>query len=108
CPANSCRSFRDLREEKIHRTLLSGRKTPRHLTLPENGPRRGIGQEGVAQRAWQITIGARRGSSRPCVVIADRLVQIGWDFEAGIADANELPIPRFSREAMPLKLEWRG
>src|SRR5207247_724002 len=38
----------------------------------------------------------------PCVVIVDRLVQIGWDFEAGIADANELPIPRFSREAMPL------
>ena len=44
----------------------------------------------------------------PCGALVDLLIQISWDFEAGIADSNELPIPGFSREAMPLKLERRG
>ncbi len=44
----------------------------------------------------------------PCGALVDLLIQISWDFEAGIADANELPIPGFSREAMPLKQERCG
>ncbi len=44
----------------------------------------------------------------PRGALVDLLIQINWDFEAGIADANELPIPGFPREAIPLKLERRG
>ena len=38
----------------------------------------------------------------------DLSVNVGWDFKSGIANANQLPIPGFGRDVVPLEFEWPG
>jgi hypothetical protein len=35
------------------------------------------------------------------------LIDVRWDFQRGIADTHQPPIPRFARDAMPLEFERR-